>query len=64
MSVVSIFDDGAELEHVSEIKAAVKEELAKMLDAPIKGSKGWRDLANELGYHYEIKGQIGAFIVY
>ena len=56
MSVVSLYDDGAELEHVSEIKPGVKLELARMLDAPNKGFKGWRDLANELGYHYEIKG--------
>lgn len=57
MSVVSLFDDGAELEHVSEINPEIKEELARMLDKPLRGGKGWRELANELGYQYEIKGE-------
>ena len=56
VSVVSLFDDGAELEHVSEINPEVKLELARMLDQPSRGGKGWRELANELGYQYEIKG--------
>lgn len=59
VSVVSLFDDGAELEHVSEINPEIKTELANMLDRPSRGAKGWRDLANELGYQYEIKGRSG-----
>ena len=54
--MVSLFDDGAELEHVSEINPEIKMELARMLDQPSRGGKGWRELANELGYQYEIKG--------
>lgn len=57
VSVVSIFNDGAEREHVSEIKTDIKMELAMMLDQPVKGGKGWRDLANVLGYQYELKGR-------
>ena len=57
LSVVSLYDDGAELEHVSEMNPVIKMELAGMLDKPLKGGKGWRDLASELGYQYEIKGR-------
>ncbi|KAL5259701.1 hypothetical protein ACHWQZ_G009969 [Mnemiopsis leidyi] len=60
VSVVSLFDDGAELEHVSEINPEIKMELARMLDEPSRGGKGWRELANELGYQYEIKGRAGS----
>lgn len=58
LSVVSLYDDGAELEHVSEIDPGIKMQLARMLDKPCKGGKGWKDLASELGYQYEIKGDV------
>lgn len=56
LSVVSLSRDNAELEHVSEMNRHVKMEFARLLDKPVKG-RDWRDLAQVLGYQYEIKGR-------
>ena len=56
--MVSLYEDGAELEHVSELSPTIKDELARLLDKPPQSRhKGWRELAGELGYQYEVKGK-------
>ena len=56
VSMISVYiNETAERDHVSEMNSTVILELARLLEKPLNGGKGWRELANVLGYQYEVK---------